>query len=255
MSKLEGKTAIVTGGSSGMGQGIAELFAAEGAAVVISGQDEQRGRAVADGIQARGGKAVFLAGDVAELATNQRLVDEAVHRFGGVDILAPNAGMLGLGGVLDAPLALWHRTLDVNLNAVYYLIKLAAPIMLARGGGSIVVTGSVAAFMGFPNHPAYCASKGALVALVRQLALDLAPTIRINIICPAQVDTPMLWKSAEAFPDPQSAVQAAADRMPLKRLGTPEDIARAALFLASDDASWITGVALTIDGGIMARGG
>ncbi len=255
MRKLEGKTAIVTGGTSGMGRGIAKLFAAEGAAVVIAGQDEGRGRAVVDGIVAQGGSAVFLAGDVAEVATNQRLVDEAVRRFGGVDILAPNAGMLGIGWVLDAPLELWQRTLDVNLNAVYYLIKLAAPVMLARGGGSIVVTWSVAAFMGFPNHPAYCASKGALVALVRQLALDLAPTIRINIICPAQVDTPMLWKSAEAFPDPARAVQAAADRMPLKRLGTPDDIARAALFLASDDASWITGTSLTLDGGIMAGGG
>ncbi len=255
MDKLKNKVAIVTGGTSGMGRGIAELFAAEGACVVISGRDEARGNEVVDGIVARGGAAAFVAGDIAEVETNQRLVDTAVQRFGGVQILVPNAGILGIGGVLEAPLEVWKRTIDVNLNAVYYLIKLAAPAMLKGGGGSIVVNGSIAAYKGFPNHPAYCASKGALIPLVRQLALDLAPTIRVNILCPGQVDTPLLWDSAKAFPDPEKAVQAVADRMPLKRLGTPEDIAKAALFLASDDASWITGAALTIDGGIMAGGG
>lgn len=255
MDRLKGKVAIVTGGTSGMGRGIAERFAAEGAAVVISGRDEDRGHEVADGIVARGGSATFVAGDIAEVETNQRLVDTAVERFGGIHILVPNAGILGIGGVLEASLDVWKRTIDVNLNAVYYLIKLAAPIMLKGGGGSIVVNGSIAAYKGFPNHPAYCASKGALVPLVRQLALDLAPTIRVNILCPGQVDTPLLWDSAQAFPNPAKAVQAVAERMPLKRLGTPEDIAQAALFLASDDAAWITGSALTIDGGIMAGGG
>jgi NAD(P)-dependent dehydrogenase (short-subunit alcohol dehydrogenase family) len=255
MGKLRNKTAIVTGGTSGMGRGIAELFAAEGASVVISGRDEGRGREVADGIVARGGAAAFVPGDIAQVETNQRLVDTALQQFGHVDILAPNAGILGIGGVLEAPLEVWKQTIDVNLNAVYYLIKLAAPVMIAGGGGSIVVNGSIAAYKGFPNHPAYCASKGALISLVRQLALDLAPTIRVNILCPGQVDTPLLWDSAKAFADPARAVQAVADKMPLGRLGTPEDIARAALFLASDDASWITGAALTIDGGIMAGGG
>lgn len=253
--KLEGRPAIVTGATSGMGRAIAELFAAEGAPVVLGGRDAERGREVAEAIAARGGRAVFVAGDVAEVATNQRLVDASVAAFGGVSILVPNAGILGVGGVLDSPLDVWRSTIDVNLNAVYYLIKLAAPAMLARGGGSIVVNGSIAAYKGFPNHPAYCASKGALVSLVRQLALDLAPAIRVNILCPGQVDTPLLWDSAKAFPDPATAVQAVAARMPLKRLGTPEDIARAALFLAGDDASWITGAALTIDGGITAGGG
>jgi len=198
-----------------------------------------------------GGEAVFCAGDIATVEANQALVDTARDRFGGIDILVPNAGILGNGSVLEAPLEVWRRTIDVNLNAVYYLIKLAAPAILERGGGSIVVNGSIAAFKGFPKHPAYCASKGALVPLVRQLAIDLGPTIRVNILCPGQVDTPLLWESAKAFPDPETAVQAAADKMPLGRLGTPADIAQAALFLASDDASWITGTALTIDGGVM----
>ena len=250
MKKLDGRTAIITGGTSGMGRGIAELFAAEGASVVIGGRDPGRGREVVEGIAASGGAAAFVAGDIATVEANQELVDTAIEQFGGVDIVVPNAGMLGNGSVLDAPLDVWRQTIDVNLNAVYYLIKLAAPVMLERGGGSIVVNGSIAAFTAFPNHPAYCASKGALVALVRQLAIDLAPTIRVNILCPGQVDTPMLWDSAKAFPNPETAVQEAADRMPLKRLGTPEDIAHAALFLASDDAAWITGTALTVDGGI-----
>ena len=253
MDRLQGKVAIVTGGTSGMGRGIAELFAAEGAAVVIGGRDAARGRGVVDGIAGSGGAAVFVAGDIAQVETNQRLVDTALQQFGHVDILVPNAGILGVGGVLDAPLEVWKSTIDVNLNAVYYLIKLAAPHMLSRGG-SIVVNGSIAAYKGFPNHPAYCASKGALVSLVRQLAIDLAPKIRVNILCPGQVDTPLLWDSARAFPNPATVVQEVAARLPLQRLGTPADIARAALFLASDDAAWITGTALTIDGGGMTGG-
>ena len=254
MGSFDGKVAIVTGGTSGMGRGIAELCAAEGAAVVIGGQNEERGAEVVAGILARGGAATFVAGDIATVETNQRLVDTAVEQFGGVHLLVPNAGILGLGGVLDGTLETWQRTIDVNLNAVYYLIKLAAPAMLHAGGGAIVINGSIAAYKGFPNHPAYCASKGALVSLTRQLAIDLAPTIRVNILCTGQVDTPLLWDSAQAFPDPASAVQEVAARMPLKRLGTPEDIARAVLFLASDAAAWITGAALTIDGGITAGG-
>jgi len=250
MQALAGKVAIVTGGTSGMGRGIAELFAAEGASVVIGGRDLARGREVLEAIRASGGAAVFVPGDIATVEANQALVDAAVQQFGSVDILVPNAGILGNGSVLEAPLDTWRRTIDVNLNAVYYLIKLAAPVMIDGGGGSIVVNGSIAAYRGFPGHPAYCASKGALVSLVRQLAIDLAPTIRINILCPGQVDTPLLWDSAKAFPCPETAVHDAADRMPLKRLGTPKDVARAALFLAGDDASWITGAALTIDGGI-----
>ncbi len=254
MPKLQGKTAIVTGATSGMGRSIAELFASEGAAVVISGRDIGRGSSVAERIVARGGRAAFVAGDIMSVETNQRLVDAAVTQFGRLDVVVPNAGILGIGGVKNSPLEIWQRTIDINLNAVYYLIRLAVP-HLQQQGGSIVVNGSIAAFKGFPNHPAYCASKGALVALVRQLALDLAPRIRVNILCPGQVDTPLLWDSAKAFPDPKTIVQEVANRIPLKRLGTPEDVAKAALFLASDDAAWITGTSLTVDGGLMAAGG
>ena len=251
MKKLDGKVAIVTGGTSGIGRGIAERFAVEGAAVVIGGRDAARGREVVGAVCARGGRAIFVAGDVADIETNQRLVDTAIRAFGGLDVLAPNAAVLGIGGILDLSIEAWQETLDVNLNAVFYLVKLAVPEMLQRHGGSIVVTGSIAAFKGFPNHPAYCASKGALVPLVRQLAIDLAPRIRINIVCPGQVDTPLLRDSVRAFPNPETIIREATARIPLKRLGTPDDIACAAVFLASDESSWMTGAALTLDGGVM----
>lgn len=251
MTKLDGKVAIVTGATSGIGRGIAERFAAEGAAVVIGGRDELRGQAVVAAIRGQGGRAVFVPGNVAEVATNQRLVDEAVREFGGVDILAPNAAVLGIGSVLELSIEAWQETLETNLSSVFYLVKLAVPEMLKRDGGSIVVTGSIAAFKGFPKHPAYCASKGALVPLVRQLAIDLAPRIRINVLCPGQVDTPLLRDSVRAFPNPETIIREATARIPLKRLGTPEDIANAAVFLACTESSWMTGAALTLDGGVM----
>ena len=141
--------------------------------------------------------------------------------------------MLGLGSATDVPVETWKQTLAVNLDAVFYLLRSALPALQGRGGGSIVVVGSIAAFKGFPNHAAYCASKGALVALVRQVAVDYGPEVRVNLLCPGPVDTPLLWESAVAFPDPSKAVADAGTRTVLKRLGQPEDIARAALFLAS----------------------
>jgi NAD(P)-dependent dehydrogenase (short-subunit alcohol dehydrogenase family) len=254
MQRLAGRTAIVTGGTSGIGRGIAERFAAEGAAVVVGGRDAERGRETVDAIRAAGGRAVFVAGDVAEVESNRRLVEAAEREFGGLDVVAPNAAILGIGSLLEATIESWEKTIDVNLNSVFFLLKMAVPVMLRGKGGSIVVTGSIAAFKGFPNHPAYCASKGALVPLVRQLAIDLAPRIRINVICPGQVDTPLLHDSARAFPDPATILRETAERMPLKRFGTPEDIARAAVFLASDESSWMTGTALTLDGGVMTGG-
>jgi NAD(P)-dependent dehydrogenase (short-subunit alcohol dehydrogenase family) len=153
--------------------------------------------------------------------------------------------------VTDLPVETWRHTLAVNLDAVFYLLRSAIPAMREAGGGAIVVNASIAAFKAFPNHAAYCASKGALLALVRQVAVDVAPTVRVNALCPGPVDTPLLWDSAVAFPDPAAAVAEAGRKTLLKRLGQPEDVARAALFLASSDSGWITGTALTIDGGIM----
>ena len=139
----------------------------------------------------------------------------------------------------------------MNLDAVFYLMRFALPDMQRRGSGSFVVVSSIAALKGFPNHAAYCASKGALVSLVRQVAIDYGPKVRVNALCPGPTDTPLIWDSAAAFPDPAKAVEDAGKRTLMKRLGQPEDIARAALFLASSDSEWVTGTSLTVDGGIM----
>lgn len=249
VGKLADRVAIITGGTRGIGSAIAELFACEGASVVIGGRDPVRGAAVADRIRAGGGKAEFVAGDIAWPEASERLVSAAVEHFGGVDILVANAGRLGLGSVTGISVESWRETIATNLDAVFYLFKAGIPRMLERGRGAVVLTGSIAAFKGFPNHAAYCASKGALIAFARQVSADYAPTIRVNVICPGPVDTPLIWDSARAFPDPSSAVADAAAATLLKRLGSPADIANAALFLASDDSAWITGAVLTVDGG------
>jgi NAD(P)-dependent dehydrogenase (short-subunit alcohol dehydrogenase family) len=251
MGKLPNTSAIVTGATSGMGRATALLFAREGASVLASGRNPERGTALVEEIRAAGGRAELVAGDVSLPATNERLVEECERSFGGVDTIVACAGMLGLGSATDVPVETWKQTLAVNLDAVFYLLRSALPALQRRGGGSIVVVGSIAAFKGFPNHAAYCASKGALVALVRQVAMDFGPKVRINLLCPGPVDTPLIWESAVAFPDPSKAVAAVGERTVLKRLGQPEDIARAALFLASSDSAWVTGTALTVDGGIM----
>ncbi len=251
--KLKDKVAVITGSTSGMGKAIARLFCSEGASVLISGRNRDRGEEITGELTASGNRAVFVEGDVGKLETNRLIIETAKEKLGGVDILVPCAGILGLGTITGITPEEWQNAMDSNLNSVYYLLHLGIPELQKRGKGTIVAIGSIAAYRGFPGHAAYCASKGALVPLIRQVAMDYAPEIRANILCPGPVDTPLLWFSAKAFPDPSQAVSDVAERTPMKRLGTPEDIARAALFLACDDSSWIDGTALNIDGGVMVN--
>lgn len=251
MTSMQGRTAIITGATSGMGLATALLFAREGASIIASGRDASRGRALVEAIRGTGGRVEFVPGDVSLPETNARLVETAVRVFGGVDALVCFAGMLGLGSITGVPPDTWRETMAVNLDAIFHLLRAGLPAMQARGKGAVVIGGSIAALKGFPNHAAYCASKGALLALARQAAIDYGPDIRINVLCPGPVDTPLIWDSAAAFPDPSRAVSDAAQKTLVKRLGTPEDIARAALFLASDASGFVTGTSLTIDGGIM----
>jgi len=251
MQLMKGRVAVITGATSGMGRATALLFAREGASIVASGRDEERGRSLVGEILAAGGRVEFVPGDVSLPETNARLVETCARAFGDVDTIVAFAGMLGLGSITDVPPDTWRQTMAVNLDAVFYLLRSGLPAMKARGGGSVVIGGSIAALKAFPNHAAYCASKGALLALVRQAAIDYGPGIRINVLCPGPVDTPLIWDSAAAFPDPARAVSDVAQKTLMKRLGSPDDIARAALFLASEESGWVTGTSLTIDGGIM----
>jgi NAD(P)-dependent dehydrogenase (short-subunit alcohol dehydrogenase family) len=251
LARLRDRVAVVTGGTSGMGAAIARTFAAEGASVVIGGRNVERATEVVSTIRSSGGQAEFVTGEVGTPEVNQELVDTATRVFGHLDLLVPNAGVLGLGSITELSIDSWHQTISTNLHSVFYLLRCGIPKLQEAGGGSVVVISSIAAYKGFPNHPAYCASKGALLPLVRQVATDYAPSIRVNAICPGPVDTPLIWDSAKAFSKPDEAVAAAAERTLLKRLGTPEDVAAAALFLASEESEWLTGAAITLDGGIM----
>jgi NAD(P)-dependent dehydrogenase (short-subunit alcohol dehydrogenase family) len=253
MKRLDGKSAIITGATSGMGKAIAERFVREGASVILSGRDEQRGNELQHSLQKQGGNVVFVKGDVSQAEANENLVHAALFHFGKIDIVVTNAGKLGLGSVTDISIQEWQETINTNLNSVFYLSRFAIPHMQKQGSGVMVINSSIAAFKSFPNHAAYCASKAALIALVKEMALDYGPAIRVNAICPGPVDTPLIWDSAKAFVNPETIVQQTANNTLMKRLGKPDDIAALVLFLASDEASWITGSAYTIDGGILTK--
>jgi len=253
MKKLAERTFIITGATRGMGAGITRLFAEHGAHLILSGRNRERGSSLQQELTDKGHRAVFMEGDITRPDYNRELVDLALDRFGSLNGVVTNAGMLGLGPVADLNAEIWHKTVQTNLDSVFYLLKYAVPHLVAAGSGVAVVNSSIAAFKSFPNHPAYCASKAGLVALARQVATDYGPHLRINSICPGPVDTPLIHESAAAFPDSAKAVSNAAGTTLMKRLGTPADIASLALFLASDDSSWITGSVFTVDGGVMAN--
>lgn len=252
-NKLDKKVAIITGATSGMGAAMARLFAAEGARVLVNGRNLERGEKVVNEILDKGGEARFVKSDISTEEGNSVLVEKACEIYGGIDVVVANAGYLGLGSITDVSVEVWRETIDTNLNSIFYLLRKAIPEMQQRKIGSIVINGSIAGFKSFPNHAAYCASKGALVPLVKQIALDYGPQIRANLICPGPIDTPLIWDSAKAFPNPDQAVQDAAKATVLDRLGLPEDVANATLFLASEDSSFITGTSITVDGGIMTK--
>jgi len=245
--KLKNKVCIVTGATSGMGKSIAEALSAEGGKMILSGRNQESGEALENSLD----DAVFVPGDLTDPSYNQKLVDTALETYGKLDILSLNAGILGIGNVEHLSIDLWRNTIDTNLSSIFYLCKYAIPHLREHDQGNILINASIAAFKSFPNHPAYCASKAASVALMKQMAIDYAPKIRVNAICPGPVDTPLLWESAKAFENPDTAVENAKRTTLLKRLGTPQDIVKLVLFLVSEDSSWITGTTVTIDGGII----
>jgi meso-butanediol dehydrogenase / (S,S)-butanediol dehydrogenase / diacetyl reductase len=252
--KLAGKVALVTGAGSGIGQAIALLFAAEGARVGVADFSEAGGNATVSQIRAAGGEAEFFRVDVSRSAEVKAVVDGALRRWGQLDILCNNAGIGVAATVVETAEEDWDRTLAVDLKGVFLGCKYAIPPMIARGGGVIVNTASVAGQVGVLNRAAYCAAKAGVVGLTKSVAVDyIGQNIRINAICPGTVDSPWIQKILSAQPDPVAERQRMVERQPMGRMGEPAEIAKAALYLACDDSAFVTGTALIIDGGLMAR--
>jgi len=247
---MEDQVIIVTGATSGMGRAIATQLAQIGKKLILNGRDEKKGKNLIEELE-KYTELVFVAGDVSLPETNELLVKKAISHFGKISGIITNAGVLGIGSATAISIEDWHYTFNTNFNSFFYLSKYAIPY-IKKEKGFIIANASIAAFKSFPNHAAYCASKAALVSLVKQMAVDYGPEIRINAICPGPVDTPLIWDSAKAFPDPKAAVSNVQEATLLKRLGKPADIANLVEFLISEKASWFTGSAITIDGGIMA---
>nr|UMF44227.1 thermophilic NAD(H)-dependent 3-quinuclidinone reductase [synthetic construct] len=253
MNTLKDKVALVTGGASGIGRATAMLFARQGAAVTIADVNAEAGRAVAQEIETAGGKALFVACDVTQARDCQQAVEATVAAFGGLDILFNNAGIIRRADVLTTTEEEWDRVMAVNVKSIFLMSKYAIPHMHKRGGGVIINTSSGWGLKGGGNAVSYCASKGAVTNMTRAMAIDHGPQhIRVNAVCPGDTDTPMLRSEARQLGQPEQEFMAEAAARPLGRYGTPEEIAEAVLFLASDAASYITGAALVVDGGGLA---
>ena len=247
--KLKGKVAFITGFGSGLGQAIAVLFAKEGAAVAGTSTTEAKGRETVAMIAETGQKALFGPGDVSNSTQMKALIDEAVKQFGGLDIVVNSAGVRTNGSITEITEEQWDRTVDVNLKGVFVVSRLAIPEMIKRGGGVILNIGARSGMAGQAGRAAYCASKGGMVTLTEAMAMDYAhERIRVNCICPGPTRTPMVDTST---PEKLARYKT---RVPVGRIGEPEDIARAALYLASDDASMVTAAILPVDGGMRLTG-
>jgi NAD(P)-dependent dehydrogenase (short-subunit alcohol dehydrogenase family) len=251
--KLDGKVALITGGNSGIGSATAALFAKEGAAVVITGRNQERGEQVALAITEAGGRAMFLRADVRVAEDCRRAVEQTLERFGRIDVLFNNAGVFYPKTVPECTEQEWDETIDSSLKGAFLMSKYALPSMIERGSGSIIHNSSGWGILGGDKAAAYCAAKGGLIIMAKAMAIDHGPDgIRVNCVCPGDTETPMLTDDADKRGMAWEDYVASGSDRPLGRIGTAEEIARAVLFLASDDASYITGEALVVDGGGVA---
>jgi NAD(P)-dependent dehydrogenase (short-subunit alcohol dehydrogenase family) len=253
---LKGKIAVITGGASGIGRATALLFAREGATVAVIDLNRQAGEFVAREINASGGRATFEAGDVTSAADCRRVVERVLGELGAIHILFNNAGIIRRASVVELSEEDWDRVMAVNVKSVYLMSREVIPLMAKSGGGSIINTASGWGLAGGPRAAVYCASKGAVVLLTKAMAIDHgSQKIRVNCICPGDTDTAMLRNEAQQLGENEDRFLKESAHRPLGRVGKPEEIAQAALYLASDASSFVTGTALVVDGGGLAGSG
>jgi NAD(P)-dependent dehydrogenase (short-subunit alcohol dehydrogenase family) len=245
------KAAIITGGTSGIGLAVAELLSKEGARVALFARDSVRGQAAVEKLSALGGQAIFISGDVGIAEDCQRCVDKTIDTFGCLDILFNNAGIIHVNrNVVDTSEEEWDATLNSNLKGTFLMSKYAIPQIAKNGGGAIVNNASIFGLVGGAGVAAYCAAKGAVINLTRAMAIDHAVQhIRVNCVCPGSVDTPLLEKEMDDLGGADLQRPKFASRHPMNRIATPEEVANAVAYLASEYASFVTGIALPVDGG------
>jgi NAD(P)-dependent dehydrogenase (short-subunit alcohol dehydrogenase family) len=251
--KLKGKVALITGGTEGIGFATAGLFLKEGAKVVISGRSAEKGaKAVAE--LEKLGDVLFVEGDVSKADDASGMVESTVTRFGGIDIVFNNAGIYIEKTAEDMSEEEWDRLIDINLKGTFLVSKYAVPHLRVRGGGAIVNNSSDAGLVGNRSCPAYCASKGGVTVMTKAMALDYAKdNIRVNCVNPGVIDTPMVAREVRLSSDPSRCMIQMDMDHPLGRIGRPEEVAKAVLFLASNESSFVTGTALSVDGGLTAQ--
>jgi NAD(P)-dependent dehydrogenase (short-subunit alcohol dehydrogenase family) len=252
MGRLDGKVALITGGGSGMGMVASRLFASEGAKVLLTDVADEAGETVAKEIQGTSGEAAYFHADVSSETDAKNMVDAAVERFGGLHVLYNNAGVMlpDDGSVHSTDASIWDTTLAINVKGVAFGCKYGVPAMIESGGGSIINVASFVAWLGAAtSQTAYTASKGAVLAMTREIAVEYARKgVRCNALCPGPIETPLL---TELLSD-EARRRRRLVHIPIGRLGQAEELAKAALFLASDDSSYMTGASLIVDGGITA---
>jgi NAD(P)-dependent dehydrogenase (short-subunit alcohol dehydrogenase family) len=248
--RLKNKVALVTGGSSGIGKAIALAFSKEGAKVAVVGRKTDKAEKVVQEIKKKGGKALAVSGDVSKIANVDKMVTETVKKFGKLDILVNCAGVLYSADVAHHTEKIWDDTIDINLKGSFLTTRRALPEMLKQGKGKVIHIASIAGQIGFPNSVAYCASKGGIMGMTKAMAMELAPKkINVNCIAPGDVATPL---NEHLLRQPKY-LKSRVDNTPYGRVGQVQDIAPAAVYLASDESDFVNGITLTIDGGLIIQ--